>query len=97
MKKFTSLMAVAVAGILISGCAEFKLPELPKLEKKENKKLTEKDCEKIMERYYNITPGELNVYEKGKFDAQVTQCQNILDEENDKLWQEAVQDIGKMK
>ena len=73
MKKINILVATAVAGAFLSGCAEFKLPDLPKTEKqkqKSQKELTETECKKIVKQYrLDEVPNTTERYKKLKSDA----------------------------
>ena len=68
MKNLNILVA---AGAFLSGCAEFKLPELPKTEKqKSQKELTEAECKKIVKQYrFDEVPNTTERYKKLKSDA----------------------------
>ena len=68
MKKINILVATAVAGAFLSGCAEFKLPELPKTEKKQ-KDYTEAECKKIRQKYINTSVSTSESYRQLKNDA----------------------------
>lgn len=69
MKTIQILVATAVAGLVLTGCAELKLPELPKAGKQENKKLTDEECEAVLKKYRNTEPNASEAYTKLQYDA----------------------------
>lgn len=69
MKASQILVATAVAGLILTGCAELKLPELPKVGKQENKKLTDEECRVVLKKYRNTDPNTSEAYTKLKYEA----------------------------
>ncbi|MGG7074239.1 hypothetical protein U5B43_08310 [Campylobacter sp. 9BO] len=69
MKASQILVATAVAGLILTGCAELKLPELPKVQKQENKKLTDEECKIILEKFRKAKVSTSDAYKKLEYDA----------------------------
>lgn len=69
MKTSQILVATTVAGLMLSGCVQLKLPELPKIQKQENKKLTDEECKMVLKKYRDTEPGTSEAYIKLKYDA----------------------------
>lgn len=71
MTKIKIATAVAVAGLMLSGCAELKLPESPKIKKQENekRKLTDEECKIILEKFRKSEVSTSDSYKKLEYDA----------------------------
>jgi len=69
MRASKILMATAVAGLLLTGCAELKLPELPKAQKQEKKKLTDEECKVILEKFRKVEASTSEAYKRLEYDA----------------------------
>lgn len=66
------LVATAVAGLVLTGCAEFKLPELPKISKTDTKKdVTEEECRQMRKKLAQMGPSQ----ERNWFAIEVQQCE----------------------
>ncbi|AVK81276.1 MULTISPECIES: hypothetical protein [Campylobacter] len=71
MTKIKILTAVAIAGLMLGGCAELKLPELPKVQKQENEKhkLTDEECKIILEKFRKAEVSTSDSYKRLEYDA----------------------------
>lgn len=71
MKTIQILVATAVAGLVLTGCVELKLPELPKAGKQENEKhkLTDEECKIILEKFRKAEVSTSDSYKRLEYDA----------------------------